>query len=97
MMWKTKEWHGYSVVGFHVKPGTHFFEALLSPLRAYLCDDDNTKSRSKMDIARLLVRMEHSMVLNKDIEAKINELSLNIKLVDDSQGHLRIPILDFLN
>lgn len=36
-------------------------------------------------------------MLTEDIKVEINGVSFNVKMIEDSQGPLRIPILDFLN
>lgn len=50
----------------------------------FICIDDSTRTHSKLDVVRLLIKTKHSKVLMEDVEVMINDSSFNIKLVKDS-------------
>lgn len=77
--------------GIPVEDWNHeFFLSLIGGIGAYLCAYDNTRACTKMHVARLLLRTKHSKDLTEDIEAILNGYSFNIKIVENSQGPLRI-------
>lgn len=43
-----------------------------------------------MDLSRILIRTRQTKVLFEDVEAHINGVSLNVKIIEDTQGPLRI-------
>lgn len=50
-----------------------------------------------MDVARLLIKTKHLIVLAEDIEAIINGIPFNVKIVDYFQDPLRIMLPDYSN
>ncbi|KAI5434619.1 hypothetical protein KIW84_021450 [Lathyrus oleraceus] len=56
------------------------------------CTDDVTKSGSKMDVARLLVRTNCANSINEVIFVNINGVRFRLKLVEDSYGPVSFPL-----
>lgn len=52
----------------------------------YICSDEETSKLLKLDMARFLIRMKSSMVLNQVINVEINEHVYRIKMVEDMHG-----------
>lgn len=53
---------------------------------------DNRRMVSKIDVVRILVKTKHTTILFEDVNVHINGLPYNVKLVEDSQGQLKIQI-----
>lgn len=67
-----------------------FFEFIITPVKVYVCLNDNTRNKSCMDVACILVRTKSSMVLNKAFNVKINGAAFRIKVIEDSHRPLRV-------
>lgn len=57
-----------------------------------MCSNDNTRNKSYMDVARILVRTKSSIVLNDVFNVKINDDAFRIKEVEDLHGPLRVNL-----
>lgn len=55
-----------------------------------ICCDEETQKQSKFDIARILIRTKYNLVLNETFNNGLNGEAFSIKIVEDSQGLLRI-------
>lgn len=59
----------------------------------YVCSsDDKTRKKARMNIEEIMSRMKYTIVLNEDFNLQINDDVLQIKIVEDSQGPLRVYI-----
>lgn len=58
----------------------------------FLCLDDETKNHVKFDVARILVRTKYNLVLNECFNIGVNGEAFSIKIVEESQGPLRIVL-----
>lgn len=64
------------------------FLSLLGGMGEYLCEDDNTKACTKMDVAQLLVRTNHFKALSEDIEVMTFRHCINL-VEETDQNKLR--------
>lgn len=71
-----------------------FFKFIIKLVGVYICFDNNTKSQSKMDISRILVRTKCSMVLNEILSEKIIGIIYRLKIIKDSHNYIRICMMD---
>lgn len=46
-----------------------------------VCSDDETRSQHKMDVARIMVKMKYTIVLNEAFNVAVNKEVFRIKLV----------------
>ncbi|XP_058725583.1 uncharacterized protein LOC131596865 [Vicia villosa] len=65
------------------------FRKILTPVGNFLCADDNTRQKTKMDVARVLVKTGDPKAILEDIEVIINGESFVVNLVEDAQCPLR--------
>ncbi|CAI8613624.1 unnamed protein product [Vicia faba] len=66
------------------------FQFLTSPAGTFICMDEDTKNHNKLDVARVMVRTKYNLVLNETFNIGVNREAFSIKIVEDSQGPLRI-------
>lgn len=63
---------------------------LVALVGTYLCSDDETQNHTKFDMARILVCTKYNLVLNESFNIRVNGEAYSIKVVEYSQGPLRI-------
>ncbi|KAI5428061.1 hypothetical protein KIW84_033177 [Lathyrus oleraceus] len=93
---KVRSWSHSDVDNVRVAWKLDVFKSILASVGEFLCADDNTRSRVKMDNARLLVKTKESKAVLEDIEAIINYSSFTMRIVEDSHNPPRTQILDLV-
>lgn len=69
-----------------------FFEFISKPVGTFVCMDQESNERKKMDVARFLIRTKYYMILNESINIGVNDNTYSIKLVEYMHGPKRIVV-----
>lgn len=70
-----------------------FFGFISCFIGKIICLDEETHKRTRMDVARILVRTKYSLVLNQTFNVEINDKVYSIKMVEDMHGPKRLVVL----
>lgn len=60
------------------------------PFGTFIRTDDITASKSKLDVARLLIRTKCFSLINESLSMNIGDLVVKFMVVKDTQGSLRM-------
>lgn len=60
-----------------------FFEFVTATLGHYICGDDNTSRRSKMDVARLMIQTRCVVLINEVINVEVDGVLFRIKMIEE--------------